>query len=441
MRFRFGWCCILLFLVTGCFANAQQPPTPPSPIPGRFSKEEDRDLLLQTLLQELNQRRPSSEEEPFEVTQVGPSRSVGLGTAARPQPVLPPPPVAELRIYDLADLFAIAPSFQAQGWNGLDSSSLLDAGSDWSQALSAARGPSASTGGFGGMGGGMGGGGMGGMGGMFNVQDDLRGDRTSWRPTPTTLISLIEKSIDGRWSTAGSNESISWLGSSLVISTFPETHLKIQKLLDLLQSRWNARVTFKIHLDWVWLDRKEANELQGMPLVVEKLLPNAISKSQVDQWLEELRVINARPKRVHAVLHGHNGQSLAWVSGTQRRTVSNWIRESKGKLSPEVATISSGVACEVIPMLAHASSAVTITIRSRYLSKAPIQPVEQPASDAEMPRPDIDALVGQSINATVRVPVGLATIVGGGTNIDSDSDDLELYLIVSPELVSAPERK
>ncbi len=437
MRNRLEWCCVLLLLSSGCFAKAQQPPTTQLPGASRLAQEDDdRERLLQALMKELNRRPKSDEDELFDLPDQGSPRSIGLGTAARPQPVAPPAPVAELRIYDLADLFAIAPSFEAQGWNGLDSSSLLDANSDFTKAFSAASGPAASTGGFGGMGG-MGGGGMGGMGGMFNVTDEVRSDRSSWRPTPTTLMSLIEKSIDGHWDVAGSNESISWIGSSLVISTFPETHTKIQKLLDLLQSRWNARVTFKVHLDWIWLDRKEAMELQGLPLVVEKSLPNAISKSQVDQWMDELPKVESRPKRVHSIVHGHNGQTLAWVSGSQRRTVSNWIREEKGKLSPEVTTISSGVACEVIPMLSHASNAVTISIRSRYLWREP-KPDGQLDQTAEMPRPDTDALAGQTINATVRVPVGLAAVVGGGTSIDGQAEGFELYLIVSPELVSAP---
>ena len=359
-------------------------------------------------------------------------RSVGIFQNKTELP--PPPPVYEIRVYDLADLFAIAPSNYAHGWEGQDTTALLGSGSFGPSSNQMASAP------IGGGMGGMGGGGMGGggMGGMFSVDGNVNG--AAYRPTPNKLIEVIQETIPGEWKSG--KEKITWIGSSLIVSALPETHTSLQRLLDLLQKRWNARVTFQVRLDWIWISQEESMQLEKIKPMDGTKGSFAIDREELDKWIGTLPKNEDRPHTISARLQCYNGQSISWVSGSQKRTVASWARGEKGKLIAEPVAMQTGVACEICPMLAHASSNVTLDVRSRYIwrdDEAEKGAIENRGATETLPRPDEDQITGQSISSTVRIPVGAATVIGGGSN--AESNEWQIYLLASTSFASAPESR
>jgi hypothetical protein len=172
--------------------------------------------------------------------------------------------------------------------------------------------------------------------------------------------------------------------------------------------------------------------------------PVAIDRAEFDGWVNGLESLDTRPLGAHALLHGHNGQTLAWVGGSQHRTIATWLEAGKNKVMPEIVPTHSGLACEVTPMLAHSSNNVTINIRSRYAweihenEAAKAQEVRVVETQERL-RPDTRPVTGQSICATVRMPVGSAMVVGSGSGTDAKTTGFELVLLVSNEFVAPPE--
>ena len=400
----------------------------------KANAQDDSKALLNKILLELEKSKAAQEK--LQNEQQSPTgtanRSVAIGQSVRP--IEPPKPILELRVYDLADLFAIAPSHTAHGFVGWDSTPLLDPSG--ANVLTAAA--TGATGGMGGMGG-MGGG----MGGMFNVQSSAQNNRGShdyggWQPTPKSLIEAIQKTVDAKWESSGGEESLHWLGSSLMVNAFPATHAPVKKLLELVQSRWNARSTFEIELHWLWLSYREERELARQMSVSESSSTRSIEADALLDFIDNLDKQEGRPSFLHARLHGHNGQTVPWVSGEQHRSVSSWDR-LKGELVPMTTIAQRGIVCEVTPMLAHATEHATLVYRGRWVEDAPTPAMEkvEPASWLEKaPRPDEDRIVGQSLSTTVRLPIGRAAILGSGSSTDPRYRDWMLVTIGGAQLVS-----
>ena len=385
------------------------------------------------LLQALEQLIRASQRPPATAG----DRSISLG---RTPPVQPPePPAPELRVYDLADLFAISPAAGAYGWVGLDRVALL--GPDAFDA-------SAQSGGGGGMGGGTGGGmgGMGGMGGgmggggMFSVPDD-RGENTTGAvgftefsaaaATPAGLIATIQSAVPGDWDTG--EDVIEQLGSSLIVRAPVDSHRQIESLMNLLADRWKAKVDLRVTLDWIYLSDAELRRLNGV------LAEDASSADRWDEFRSGLNM-DGRPEGRRAVLSGFNGQPLAWVSGRQERVLSHVDHGEKGTVETEVAAPHYGLACEVLASLAHSSDLVTVNFRGRWLSPADLPAESSEASPAEASnssdemkpaKPARQSTEGQTLIGTARFPLGGTALLAAGS--DARAADHVLCVIATVE--------
>lgn len=398
------------------------------PMINRSAAQDEASMqVLRKMLAELeaqsNQRAPANNSSGTSTSGTSDNRSVALGRALPRE--APPPPVKETRVYDLADLFAIAPSFEAQGWVGWDNQPLFQASKPSDPTVAG------STGGMGGMGGGMG--------GMMRVPSESLGTPASnsfRKPTPSDLIEAIENTVDAEWASQGGKETMHWLGSSLLVTAYPETHTMVKQLLDLLQPRWNARVTLETKAHWLWLSYDEEEQLGKLMVQSDVSQVRSLDTEGLNKFMASLPKNEERPAPIHARLHSHNGQLVSWVSGTQQRTVANWQRE-KGKLIPVSKTIQRGVACEAMSMLAHASDHATIVFNSRYL--VDLEPSENQTTNVDTPLPNRDRVLGQSIASTVRIPIGRSTIIGGGTSLEASEENWQLVLVLSVDLVSPRE--
>ena len=276
------------------------------------------------------------------------------------------------------------------------------------------------------------------MGGMMCVpQTSVKFNNGEWQPTPEKLIDAIESTVDAEWSGKGGKETLCWLGSSLLVTAYPETHAMVKQLLDLLQPRWNARVTLETRIHWLWLSFAEEEKLARLMVASEASLVRSIETESLSKFISVLPKEESRPAAIHARLQSHNGQLVSWVSGEQRRSVVGWNRE-KGKLIPAAAVAHRGVACEIITMLAHASDHATVVLNSRVVKASNADAV--PETDAEVPKPSTDPVCGQTVSSTVRIPIGRASVVGGGSTIESGLENWQLSVVVSIDLVSPRER-
>ena len=109
-------------------------------LPGSLAQAQDdaamqvfRKLLMEMESQSAQRTQANANSNSVSPAILNNSRSVTLGKpSTREAP--PPPPVRVTKVYDLADLFAVAPSFEAKGWVGWDSSTLLHSNSSVASA-------------------------------------------------------------------------------------------------------------------------------------------------------------------------------------------------------------------------------------------------------------------------------------------------------------------
>ncbi len=371
-----------------------------------FSQQLSEDELISkqlSLLQQLiDNKNATGNNPPAPVS----NRSVFAGSSALFEPEPPKKPVHEIRVYDLADLLSIAPNNSATGWVGLDHVRLLGASALRFESSNSSVG--------------RGGGGMGG--GLFSVPDD-RGDTTSAISTESSsgvaqeLIDLIETVVDGEWDTG--EDSITLVGATLVVKAAPSQHENIENLLDILSKRWNAKVVLEVRLDWLSLTRDETTELAGLQSLEETTAVRCLDQKSYRNFLQNLVVKEDRPQSQHALLKSFNGQTSAWVSGTQERLVSQIEHGEKGAIKTHIVAPQYGIACEVNTVLAHALDVVTLNFRGRMVSKT--------EADSGKSNTVANAFAsqqptrGQSFGATIRMPVGSSSILAAGTDVTTSS--------------------
>ena len=161
-----------------------------------------------------------------------------------------------VRMYDLSELFTVAPAYEARQISDLSTSE--------KNLFPQVPGQSTAIGGMGGFGGG-------GFGGAFSVPDRPRTVATD-RPTHlaqveartsiSSLVSAIQSVISPtNWDSVGGTMSISQLGNALIVSADANTHSQIEKLLDLFRQRWGTLKTVSVRAWWVPLTDDQLNEL------------------------------------------------------------------------------------------------------------------------------------------------------------------------------------
>ena len=410
---------------------------------------------LQAQLEEIQEKlrlAARSDDPNSKVTELGSSRN-RLHELEAPRLVI--------RLYDLSDLFAVAPPYVAKEGGELDR--------DTSEVFSG-DGPSASAagpngGGMGGMGGGMGGGG-----GLFDVPETIdkamatekgthhqfgskRGSGAGASAGPRTsmdgLIEVVTSTISqDSWDTVGGPASIASIGTSLLISADAETHDKISSLLDLFRKRWGTLRTVSVRAHWLWLsegtvsDALAADQKEAGPSAPYGVLSDGT-------WKKLLAAAAEGKKRTpyHAMLTCHNGQTVFTRAGGERLIISG-VTPIAGKsdkeqalYQPVVRTIQEGAALQVTPVVTRNAKFVVLDVHSRVNlfgetpKPAPVKErglfggsttIEQIIAAIDRP-----ALQTQRLATTLRVPVGKPSLIGGMTFATEGEGPANLYLFIT----------
>jgi len=395
--------------------------------------------LLQVELQTME-----SQEGDSKVTQLGGSRrKLGDGE------------VMITRLYDLSDLFVVAPAYPAQ-----HQSDLPGGRGDLFPAVQRTHGNGPSAGGFGG-------------GGFFSVLGGSggspKGDETtlgqigggvsaesaaSARTDIDDLIEAIVTTISPEsWDEVGGPASIAPIGNSLIISASQQSHEQIDALVSLFRKRWGTLRTVTIRAHWLWLDRQQLKGLLEEPAEDEQDEPRAFGAVDEEAWqafLEEQQDDADRGYR--AAVTCYNGQTVHLLSGVQRQVVTGvrptYVGPSgKGdKQAPtggvgyivETSLLQEGPALQITPLTNTSGKYVVLDVHSQLvLLNDP--PAAKEKHQADRPAQDVaaavdpPALVKHRLSTTLRVPAERRMLVGGMTfhgAADVARGDADLYLFV-----------
>ena len=264
--------------------------------------QENADELRNQIQALQDQLQQISIKQGRNVTEIG-------GARARARSTLP-----VIRIYDLGDLFAVAPPYAATISSDINLES---------------RGIFSDYGGSG-FSGGQGSGGLGGGGGFFSISPTAA-NMPATRPTKPQagsksgvlsnqqkMIEAIKKTISPDiWDTNDGTSTITQLGNAFIISTDAESHDQIDALLNLFRKRWGTLRTISVRAYWLALDKNEIVPLlesDGSP--VRKNGEAVFGVVDDAQWTKLLNKAE-RTTRYTAALTCYNGQTVSAVSGDQ----------------------------------------------------------------------------------------------------------------------------
>ena len=352
-----------------------------------------------------------------------------------------------VRIYDISDLYSIAPSYPA-----IEPDELGDAPRAVFPQATITATANAGLGG-GGFGGGLGGmGGMGGGGGFFAVPDSVDRNQTNRQATlhqaagafggmpadsgRTSVDDLIETitttiAVDG-WDDVGGPASIRALGASLVVSAPLDTHEQIAALLDLFRQRWGSLRTVSVEAHWLWLQPAELSEVLNTAAEAEEPDPFGVLADDAWQRLREA----AGQSGYHAIVTCYNGQTVHTVAGGQRLLVAGMtpvVGGEQAAYAPQMRTVLEGAALQITPVVTRTAKYVVADVHSRVnLLQGPASrlfPGDQAQTEivAAIDRPVVQS---QRLATTLRVPVGRPMLIGGMTFRQFAPEDPSLYLFL-----------
>ena len=359
-----------------------------------------------------------------------------------------------IRIYDLGDLFAVAPPYSATVEGDL---------TEYPRGIFSAEGGSYQSGS------GVGGGGFGG-GGVFNVgprrvkrpaaeqhvANQVSGNGDNVRTSQDALIETIRNTISPDvWDEAGGEATIAKLGNAFIISADEQTHSQIDALLNLFRDRWGTLRTISVRAWWHWMTPAEVAPVlnsDGEPVhpgdaPAFGLVPDEAWKKILDDWSE---AEGDRPRGFQATLTCYNGQTVHTISGDQTLAVTG-IRpiiardendEKVGRIAyrPELSVVHEGLAFQITPISNVSGQTVLLDLHSRItmpVLKAEVLQEEADQVGEETQPKQIVAVIDQRrmnvhrLSTTLRVPINRPMLVGGmsaaGT---SDAAGHSLYLFV-----------
>lgn len=401
---------------------------------------------ISALQQQLEALENTPQAPKRNVTQIGASRARKVETGL------------VVRIYDLGDLFAVAPPYAAQLNSDLNPGvrSFLFDTTPFSNTGSAPAHPP-----------GMGGGGMGGMGGgggFFSVTPaaalvagatgQVSGGSGTIKSAQDELIAVIKEIITPElWKDGGGK--ISKLGNAFVISADEDSHLQIEALLNSFRSRWGTLRTVSVRGWWMSLSPAELRTLLDAPN--EAVMPDGPKVFGIvsDEAWQELMQIWQQPAgndahrlRYQATLTCYNGQTVNTLSGTQGLVVSGIepvvaqgeSGEAQGRVGyrPETALIQEGLAFQVTPITNVSGKTVLLDVHSRLT--LPTDDGDQQAAGKrqfESATPDdvVRPINRRKLNihrlsTTARVPTDRPYLIGGMSLPAADTEGLQLYLFV-----------
>jgi hypothetical protein len=351
-------------------------------------------------------------------------------------------------IYDLGDLFAMAPLYPAMT-NDLGSSRLArplfpmgTGGSPSGMGMSGAAG-------FGGMGGGAGG-------GMFNLPQrplraaelplhvlpqivDFSGAQAgSSRTSLDQLIEAIQATISpDSWTDAGGECSIAPLGTSLLIYATEPMHKNIEALFVSFRERWGSLRTISVRVQWLWLSDAELLSLlvggDDMP-ANPKEVP-AYGAVDDEAWKKHLGNPDNKGDRregYHAAITCTNGQTVHTVSGSQQVSIVKMIpvafASGAGKAAkqevhyqPCLQVVQEGAALQITPTASRSGKYLSVDVRSRVLEILDDGRPEKDERVASQNPQNVVAVMDRPLIAnyrfstTLRVPADRRMLVGGMT--------------------------
>lgn len=370
-------------------------------------------------------------------------------------------PVLIVRVYDLSDLFSIAPAYSAAIGHelGLPSRSLFPE----------VQGPQAGgNSGASGMGGGMGG--MGGM-GMFAVastqtqagngrgaagQHETPDVAASAKTSMQSLINAITTTINpDSWEDLSGPGSIARIGTSLIIRNDASVHEQIDALFTLLRQKWRTQRTVSIAAWWLPLSNVQ----------LQKLLPGAGKGPTGVEGIEAYGIVDEAawkqllaadaegerkgPGAVRAVITCYNGQTVSTIAGAEEGIVNEIepivVRgnndEPEGRVAyrPNLTPIHEGSSLQITPLVNSSGKFVMLDVHSRVTVREPAAPVRRqglPDEDQHGPAAvagalDRPRLLTQRLATTLRTPVDRVLLVGGMTfSSRPQANDSTLYLFL-----------
>ncbi|MBS0202108.1 MAG: hypothetical protein JSS49_04350 [Planctomycetes bacterium] len=368
------------------------------------------------------------------VTQIGASRGRNRTTTGM-----------VVRIYDLGDLFAVAPPYPARTKSDLE---LSPAQAIFPTAIEETQGK------------GMGG--MGGMGGgMFSIPPtgtlslgaaaarQVSGDMDSIETSQAEMIRVIRETISpDLWSEGG---KITKLGNAFIISADEDTHQQIEALLNLFRSRWGTLRTVSVRAWWISLAPADIQSLLDTP--TESAVPDGPPVFGVvgdDAWKQILNIWRQPPAeeahrlRYQATLTCYNGQTVSTMSGSQSLAVGAMRAiatraENGGQLGyqPEVVAIQEGLAFQVTPITNISGKTVLLDIHSRLTlpmvdgKATKAEPNASKITPADVAQPISRRRLNiHRLSTTARVPVDRPYLIGGMSLPDAETEGLQLYLFV-----------
>lgn len=413
MRILLG---LLLITCFGIQAAIGQEPTPQQ---------------LRRQLEELQKKLDGLANDPFESNR----RVTEIGSASRPKPREEELPRLVTRIYDLSDLFAVAPSYPARQPNllGMDES-VFFRDSDFAGRAAAGGG------GMMGGGGGMGGGGFGGGGGVFSVPSSLAnqgqplyqfGESVGSSNGPRTSISELQDVIKStitpdEWRTG--RASMGMIGASMVVTANENSQAQVNNLLDLFRQRWKSLRTVSMQGYWVWLTEPELAELLAAPIAANDE-PAVHGVVKPDVWERLLRNPgDDRPAGYQTALTCYNGQTVHNFSGEQRLLVTGaapifGTAENSNAMAfePILTSIHEGAVLQLTPLATRNARYIVFDLHSRVTLARAMPATRRPEQPAQhdpalvisvIERPAVQT---QRFSTTLRVPVEKTVLAGGMT--------------------------
>lgn len=370
-------------------------------------------------------------------------------------------PTLIVRVYDLSDLFSIAPAYGATVGNNLG----LPQRALFPESMSAIHGGGgASPGGMGGMGGGMGGA------GFFDVRGEallaqagngrasgqgMSADvAASARTSMQSLIQSITSTIDpDSWQELSGPGSIARIGTSLIIRNDAAVHDQIDALFTLLRQKWRTLRTISVSAWWLPLTPTQvAGLLPGNgkgPTGVEGIEAfGIVDEAAWNRLLVAGAQADKKSASYRAVVTCYNGQTVTTSSGVEDGVVmdlepvlsqgDNGRPEGYVAYRPTITPIHEGTALQITPLANATGNFVMLDVHSRVAIREPAAPARRQSGRDDDRGPaavvgalDRPRLVTQHLATTLRTPVDRVMLIGGMTyNALPAADDATLYLFL-----------
>ncbi len=399
---------------------------------------------LQSQIQQLE----NDEQDPF-----GGDRVKSVGTQRKK---VKPVPVYDdslhIRLYDLSDIFSVAPHYPA----AMPSDITGEARKVFANATGNLVGGS-----------GMGGGGFGG-GGVFNFspkpagQDAEMMNLQAAQVSMMQLVDAIKETVEPEEWGKGSNEAkIKFLGNTLLISATTDMHSQITNLLNLFRNHWGRLRTVSVHAYWIRADSLELSKLisdpdakkTGAGVVDDKLWKDFLIKAK-----EENRLAYS------AAMTGHNNQTLHALSGKQRQIVvdvepyySTFLNAETDDESTAIVglrpirhQLHHGASIQVTPLATRGGNFVVLDLHTQVNELIGNEEVESKTAavvgrtevnqmKVELDRGEYNAY---RMSSTLRCPKERVVLAGGMTYDETvDAKQSNLYLFVKVNVHTIQEDK